>query len=57
MRYNPVYSAYEKMQAMSSLKNYQQMMDEEIQKDNPNLEVVKYYRQRMNRCREILGGR
>lgn len=57
MRYNPVYSAYEKMQAMNSMKSYQQLLDDEMEKTSPNLEVVKYYRQRVTRCRQILGGR
>ncbi|ABZ85537.1 hypothetical protein GTO91_13970 [Heliobacterium undosum] len=57
MRYNPVYSAFEKIQAMNSLKNYQRLLDEEIRKSDPNLEVIKYYRSRLSRCRQILGGR
>ncbi|MTV48182.1 hypothetical protein GJ688_04185 [Heliobacillus mobilis] len=57
MRYNPVYSAFEKIQAMNSMKNYQRMLDEEIRKPDPNLEVIKYYRHRLTRCRQILGGR
>lgn len=57
MRYNPVYSAFEKIQAMNSLKNYQRLLEDEMRKADPNFEVVKYYRQRLNRCRQILGNR
>ncbi|WP_170270339.1 hypothetical protein [Heliorestis acidaminivorans] len=57
MRYNPVYSAFEKIQAMNSMKSYQQLLSDEMTKADPNFEVVKYYRQRLNRCRQILNGR
>ncbi|QGG49008.1 hypothetical protein [Heliorestis convoluta] len=57
MRYNPVYSAFEKIQAMNSMKSYQRLLSDEMGKADPNFEVVKYYRQRLSRCRQILHGR
>ncbi|MDD2422026.1 MAG: hypothetical protein PHC60_06660 [Heliobacteriaceae bacterium] len=57
MRYNPVYSAFEKIRAMNNLKNYQGLLAEEMRKSDPNFEVVKYYRQRLALCREILQGK
>ncbi len=55
MRYNPVLSAYERMQAASSLKLYQELLKKEAEKMQPNLNTVKYYRSRIQAYRRKLG--
>jgi hypothetical protein len=55
MRYNPVLSAYEKMQAANNLKLYQELMNKEIIKAQPNLNTIKYYRSRIEAYRKKLG--
>ncbi|MDW7673720.1 MAG: hypothetical protein SCK28_04200 [Bacillota bacterium] len=55
MRYNPVLSAYEKMQAVTNLKLYQELLQKEAEKIQPNLSTVKYYRTRIESYRQKLG--
>ncbi|MCW2277974.1 hypothetical protein [Heliophilum fasciatum] len=57
MKHNPVLSAFERVQAMNSLKGYQRLLREEMSKPDPSFDVVKYYRQRLDRCQQILHGR
>jgi hypothetical protein len=55
MRYNPVLSAYEKIQAVNNLKLYQELIKKEVIKCQPNLNTIKYYRSRIAAYRKKLG--
>ncbi|MGF7185966.1 hypothetical protein GGQ84_002059 [Desulfitispora alkaliphila] len=55
MRYNPVLSAFEKMQAVNNLKLYQELLQKENSKHQPNFQTLKYYRSRIVAYRKKLG--
>lgn len=55
MRYNPVLSAHERLQAVNNLKLYQELLKKETIKLQPNLNTIKYYHSRIASYRKKLG--